>query len=584
MPSLFDTFRFTVSDGVTDTPVYPVNSGLKRSWQKEDGTRSYRMKLNTKLVFRKDDYTFFRAIYDAGVCTEISILIENLCGGDWVIWFEGVIPIQKGEYVASRCEVTFDVAPNDVYECANKGFNSGVNWLALVPLSSSKSIKVSLGTLETITCNDSAGTVTSIAPDVPQFYKGCWGTGYTTDATPDPLLAWKPIAHHQDQFYIGSPTDPDLIQATTTWGRETITSVGPPFGVGWINISGTKWVRPVNTMAVVQKYIQIRDTIAIDQIEWESTAINMAPISNGRSLGEILNAAVLQLDCGFTSVISNFFNINPDGTEPSNPAYDYAADNFQNVFFFQKSDIVRSTASNDATRFTISIKEFLQELSLLNVLWAITNVGGVKTLRIEHYTYFEGTNGIDLTTYGGGKYIVGLDRFKSESEVPNFESFAYQESYREKFLVKRITYPPACTTVQGDERTASQMNADFGGLVENPDAGLEGFFLMATEDVGGGEFLLNTLGGEANGAFAWENIIPALWADGRFHLDATANVPGYSVRSVARGKAQPTITFSHCCSDSFEPSELVRTQLGWGEVKTAEQDTERGIISLTLLH
>lgn len=584
MPSLFDTFRFTVSDGVTDTIVTPINSGLKRSWQRVDGTRSYRVKLNTKLLFRKDDYVFFKGLYEAGACIEVTILIENYCSGAWVTWFQGVIPIYQGEYNERMCEVTFEVLPNDVYECANKGFNLGVNWLSLIPVSSVKSIKVSLGTLETITCNDNAGTVTSIAPDVPQFYKGCWGTGYTTDANPDPALAWRPISHHQDQFYIGSLTDPDLIQATTTWGRETITSVGAPAGIGWINITGTKWVRPINTMAVSKTYKQIRDTITLDQIEWESMAINAAPLSNARPLGELITAAISGLDCGFTGVVSNFFNINPDGTNPTNAAYTYAADNFQNVFFFQKSDIVRASAANDATRFTLSIQEFLQELSLLNVYWAITNVAGVKTLRIEHYTYFDGANGIDLTLLNSGKYIQGLNSFKSENDVPNFESFAYQESYREKFLVKRITYPPSCATVQGDERTATQLNADFGGLIENPDAGLEGFFLMATEDIGAGEFLINTLGGEPNGAFAWANVLPALWADGRFHLDATANVPGYVVTSIAKRKEQPRITIKHCCSDTFEPSELVKTQLGWGEVKSAEQDTERGTLSLTLLH
>jgi hypothetical protein len=94
---------------------------------------------------------------------------------------------------------------------------------------------------------------------------------------------------------------------------------------------------------------------------------------------------------------------------------------------------------------------------------------------------------------------------------------------------------------------------------------------------------MNTLGGEANGAFAWENILPALWADGRFHLDATANVPGYTVNSVRKTKEQAQITIPFCCDDTFEPSELVQTQLGWGEVKGAEQDTERGTLKLTLL-
>lgn len=583
MPNLFDTFRFTANDGTGPTQVFPIASGLRRRYEREGDTRSYRIKLGTKLKFRKADYTYFRAIYDAGECDEVTLLIENYCGGDWVTWHEGVVPIYNGDYKADRCEVTFEIKPADVYECANKAFDVRENWLELVPSSSYIPVKISQGTLETISCTDSAGTSTAISPEIPQFYKGCWGTGYTTDPNPDPLLAWKPIAHHQEQFYVGTPLDPDIIQATTTWARETIDSASPPVGVGWINLSGTTWVRPVNTMAVVQNYTQIRDTVAIDTIDWESMAINSAPISNGRRLSDVLIAATDALNCDIDEFVSNFFDINADGTAPTNDAYTYATDNLSKVFFYQKSDIVRASASNDATRFTFSMKEFLEEMKLFNLSHAITNTAGVKKLRLEHYTYFNGANGIDLTTLDGGKYIVGKDDFKTDAEVPNFESFSYQESFRPKFLTKRITYPPACATTQGDERTARQLCTDFGGLVENPDAGLEGFFLLATVDAGGGEYLMNALGGEANGAFAWENILPALWADGRFHAGATANVPGYTVNSVRKAREQAQITIQFCCDDTFEPSELVQTQLGWGEVKSAEEDTETATLKLSLL-
>lgn len=582
MPSLFNTYRFTVNDGTGDTLVYPINSGLRRRYEREGDTRSYRVKLSTKLLFKGADYTYFREIYDAGECNEVSILIENYCGGAWVTWHEGIVPIYDGDYKADRCEVSFDINPADVYECANKAFEVRENWLQLVSGANIVPVKVSQGVLETITCVDS-GTSTALSPDVPQFYKGCWGTGYTTSSDPDPLLAWKPIAHHQEQFYVGTSIDPDIIAANTTWAREKITSATPPAGAGWINLSGTTWVRPVNTMAVVQNYKQIRDTVAIDTIDWESQAINAAPISNGRKLSAVLEAVTATLDCGFDSIVSNFFNINPDATAPTNDAYTYATDNFLDVFFYQKSDIVRASASNDTTRFTFSMKEFLEEIKLLHLFYAITISGGLKKLRIEHYTYFDGANGLDLTTLDGGKHIVGRDDFKTDSKVPNFESFSWQESYRPKFLTKRITYPAACATVQGDERTARQLCTDFGGLIENPDAGLEGFFLMATVDLGGGEYLMNTLGGEANGAFAWENILPALWADGRFHAGATANVPGYTVNSVRKTREQAQISIPFCCEEVFEPSELVQTQLGWGEVKSAEYDTETATLTLSLL-
>ncbi len=577
MPALFDTFRFTANDGTGDHTVTPVNRTLVRRWEREGDTRAYRVKMVTKLLFRGEDYTYFRDLYDAGECDEVTLLIENKCGGEWATWHEGIVPIYNGDYNASRCEVTLEVRPNDVYECGKKGFETRTNWLNY---SEPVTVKTITGTIETISC--SASNVAS--PGVPitpgggwvmWFYKGCWGAGYTNSSDPDAALAWRPIMHVQEYFLGGT------FGVNTTWARETTTSVGAPQGDGWINISGTTWVRPVNVGAL--KITTPIPGLEITEQHFNAQIVNPAPVSNGRALADVLQGAVDDTGCDFDELISNFFNINPDGTNPSNAAYTFAAANMANVFFFQKSDIVRASASNDATRFRFSLKEFFEEMKVLNVFYSIVVEAGVKKLRIEHYTYWEGGNGIDLTTLDGGKYIVGRDAFQAESEVPNFESFAYQESFRDKFLTKRITYPPACATTQGDERTANQLCADFGGLVENQDAGLEGFFLMATADIGGGEYLINTLGGEANGAFAWENILPALWADGRFHLGATANVPGYAVNSVKKTRQQSQITIRFCCDDTFEASELVNTQIGWGEVKGAEQDVERGTLKIDLL-
>lgn len=573
MPSLFSKYRFTANDGTGDTTVTPLVRGLKRRWEQEGGTRAYRMKLATKLVFGGADYTYFKAIFDAGDCDEVTLLIEERCAGAWVEWFSGTIPIYAGDYDLDRCRVSFDLKPADVYECAAKGFGVKANWLDYAP---AVTVKAIYGTVKTITCFDSATTWP--APDfVMHFYKGCWSTGHTSSPDPDPALAWRPIQHDQYFVFLSGPGVWKL-HTNTTWAREETTSVGTPPGLGWINISGTTWARPVSVGFPI-----VGNTTLSYGRTWETQVLNAKDLSNGRKLGDILTAAVLALDCDFDGVVSDFFNINPDATAPSNDAYTYAAANFTDVFLYQKSDIVRAAASNDATRFEVTLKEFFEELSLLDVYYAITNVAGVKTLRIEHYTYFNGANDLDLTTYGGGKYIVGKQAFGAESDVPAFESFAYQESYRAKFLRQRIEYPASCATAEGSERTANLMCTDFGGLLENPDAGLAGFFLLATVDIGGGEYIVNTLGGEPNGCFAWENLMPALLADGRYHADATATVPGYAVATVRKNRTLPEITIKMCCDLEFDPAGLVNAGQGWAEVKSAEQDTETGTLKLTLL-
>jgi len=283
MPALFESFRFTVSDGVTDTIVTPINSGLKRSWQREGDTRSYRVKLNTKLLFRKDDYVFFRGIYDAGTCTELTLLIENYCGGAWVTWHDGIIPIFQGDYNASKCEVSFEIIPNDVYECANKGFSVNSNWLEYA---APTDIKTFLGTVETYT------VTVIVTPTLTEMKWAFTIIDIRTNADPDPITQFRPITN----VMVINPSQTKII---TTLARETVTSVGSP-GIGWVLISGTTWARPVSLGAVKIEGI----------FRWEAQIINPQPISNGRALSTVLTEAVMALDCGFTSVVSNFFNPN----------------------------------------------------------------------------------------------------------------------------------------------------------------------------------------------------------------------------------------------------------------------------------
>jgi len=555
MPALFDTYRFKANDGMGAQSVYPLASGLKQKWERDGDNRSYRIKITTPMVFRGADYDYFRAIYDTGDCTEVTFLIERYCGGVWADWYEGVLPIRDGEYNASRCEVRFEIIPDDVYECANKSFEKKSNWL---DYGTPVSIKTFLGTIETY-------SVTVISPSVlTQMHFAFTILDIRTDPSPDVVTQFRPISSTMLVF----PTQTKII---TTLAREKITSVLSP-GMDWVLISGTTWARPVTISSIGTQGIA----------KWDAQIVNPQPISNGRTLKAVLEGAVTDTGCPIDSVVSNFFNINPDGSEPTNAVYDFSDINYAQTLFFQKSDIVRASASNDATRFILSLKEFLNEIKIFNLFWAIVNDAGIIKFRIEHYTYFEGVNGLNLVTLGGGKYIVGMDSFKSDAPIPNFESFTYQESYRPDFLVKRITYPPACATVQGDERTANQMSVDVGGLIENPDAGLEGFMLLATY-LSGSDYVLNAIGGNGNGAFAWKYVIPKLWADGRFHLDATANVPGYAVTTVRKTRQQGVITIKFPCSQAFEASKLVNTQLGWGEVEDAEEDTERCTLKLNLL-
>ena len=569
MPTLNEKYRFTASDGVTPTVVTPLDGWPRYRWERIDDGKFFRKKLANELTFAKADYTYFKALYDAADCTKITLLIERYCGGAWVTDYEGKIAIAEGEYNLSRCEVTYTVNPDDVYECINRNIEKPQNWLIF---RSAVTLKSVYGTVETITCIYNGAEFGSTS--IRMFYKQCWSGGtfdINTGFTPDPSLAWRPITHDQ---HFDTPTAGQL-QITTTWARETVTQVATPPGVGWINLGSNVWVRPVLYGATTERWTE-------DRYQFSAEVSNL-DIDNARVFNSTLESLVETFDC-VDGVVSDFFGINPDGTAPTNDAYTFASDHLQNLLLFQKSDVVRSTASGNAITLEMTLKDLLEDLRRsLNVYWGITTSGGNHYLRIEHWSYFEGTNGLDLTTLDGGKYIAGSNRFRASENVPAVEKFAYQESFSDDFLGKVLSYPEGCADDRTIDYSCRVLSADFGGLLENDSAGLTGIVLVSTYDDGSGGYLIDNLNDEANGAFAWREVLPALWAFGRYNGTLSSTAGTVTVQSVRKRKSQGPIKVKFCCDD-FEPTELVNTALGWGEVKDAELDTETNTLTLNLFH
>jgi len=576
---LLNKFRFTADPDGTPETLSPVNDGLKKRWDLQDDGVSYRVTLDTELLFRGSDYTYFKDILDAGTPCSVDLLVEQYCTGAWETFFSGKITPTEGKYDLDKCEVSFKVIPNDVYECAKNEFAKEQNWLLF---GEAKNLESLYGTIETDVCSYNSTVVIPASSGQLLFLRDCWsGAGphdVQFDPDPDPTTAWTPVTH--SQVYTGTgAVGVDTVNINTTWKRETVNQVGAPPGYGWINIGGNDWVRPISIISSVQSNTGLTAS-------YTATMADADPVSGGRLLSDLIVDAIVETSCDIDEVRSNFLNINPDGTQPTNDAYDYALDDeavFQNVLIFQKSDIVNPDATNDATRLPLTFNDMLVSLrDSLNVHWAIVDVAGDNVLRIEHLSYFEGAAGLDLTTLDSGLYIRGLNRFETDGEIPSFERFAYQEAYNGGFLPNRISY--GCPTGTEIDKQLSQMNADFGGLYDNTNAGLNGFVFVCAYLISGDDYLLDTIDGVTNGAMQWKHLFNNLWIYGRYSTVATTTAGGtFTVATIKKRKAQAAIKIPFCC-DAFEPSETVETALGLGMVKSAEQDTKAGLLTLNLMH
>lgn len=579
MPSLFDTRRFTASSDLTGPQeVYPVVSGLKYAWAVEGETKFYRKKLNTKLRFRGADYTFFKSIFDDGACNDVTILVELYCGGAWAEEYTGRIVVSDGEWNLDGCEVVFNVLPNDVYECVFRFLKTPVDFLAY---GSRVTLKTILGTVSTTTCTYNGAEFGS--PTLRMFYKDCWTGGtneFNIGFTPDATTGWRPITHNQD---FDTPSSGQL-QLVTTWARETINHPGgTPSGNGWISLGSDNYARPV-------MYGQITvDTFTNDGVDHYNleTTVADVEISNGRLMKELIEEIVAASGCDVYEVRSDFLDINAPGTAPANYAYDWAAEYAQTMLFFQKSDISKASATNDAIRCTMTMGDLFTALqNSMNVYWTIENDGGNNILRIEHWSYFEGANGIDLTTLDGGVYIAGTNQFSVDGTVPALEKFSTQEAYSDNFIEKQIEYPQGCSDAENIiEYQQALLCLDVGGLLGNSDAGTKGFVLVAASYVDVGEYLIDNTNDEANGAMAWRAMFQALWGHGRYGPEATTTAGAFTVTTVRPRKEQKDISFKYCCDNGeFTAADLIQTGLGWGQVKMAEYDTERSNMKVNLLH
>lgn len=211
-----------------------------------------------------------------------------------------------------------------------------------------------------------------------------------------------------------------------------------PDGSGFfqIEITPQNWIGPTITI-IPQNGINAGQYI---QKVWAYGRTNLftnREISNTFLLNQIIEDL---LSCIGFPVVSNFFNINPDGTAPTNSQYQYASLNYQNLRIAQSFDIIRESAITDSFGISgqVKFKDFIESVTnMFNVTIVVDDVAGVT--RLEHITYFE-RKGIDFEAnniqyelnpeFEMNKELINVETLKIGIEVENPEFFQAQIDYR----------------------------------------------------------------------------------------------------------------------------------------------------------
>jgi hypothetical protein len=321
-------------------------------------------------------------------------------------------------------------------------------------------------------------------------------------------------------------------------------------------------------------------------------------LSRMRKFEDVLLYVAQQTCSNVNTIISNFFQINP--VTPSAINYVTGTENkYTNMFMGALSDQRDPEPSNQATIENITFRELMDDLRVLfNVYWT---VDASNNIRIEHFTYYNTTVGLDLTQAGYDDYTSGTNKYKYiRSDSPRFESWsmAYSKQSCE------IEYDNACGNVGVNGSTAKieyssrKIFTDFWQAIydsANLGGNLPGVMLVATYPtlVTGARYML---GYTQNEELTLPHLVLKFHRHGRPQLsgvfkysesdgdsfDGTAeDLFIYSVRPI---KVQTEIKIPLCCDDSFDSSQKVETVMGEGVVITATHDLEDETLSLTLKH
>ena len=558
-------YEFEITIGGVTTQVFPAIDDLVFEWSLEDGEEFYRQRVTTPLVFVNnaklaiDDYDYFKAIEDStDRCDEVVIEIYSNCTTPRTLIATGLVILTKADWDEDRCTVTIPFTVNDEYTCLI------ANQDEVVDFSGTTKITVGsfIGEIETATFAES--NVTKQGPlYIPPSLTGS---------------EWQLLTYSAQQI------GPEW-QEGWTFVREKVTGGAQPPGDGWVS-EGSDWVREVELTFVSEEI----ETDTHDLI-YEVKGNQLFEADNGHLLADVIERVLT--NCPSLTVVSNFFNINPDGTEPANTVYAAANTYLDTLAIWQKSDIKRFGAFNNATKLRISWSDLYENLrNLFNVRIAIIG----NTLRLEHVSYFFEAQGLDLTT-AKPAYLNGTRSYSyDESAYTNVEKFEFMDFVSPQFNGYDILYNSSCVDPEARAVTyrATLITTDLDFCLDfQEDVDDDGFFLANVALYNAAYYIqkftiptFTVLGPQFNGHLAFPNLHSFYWKHDRVFLTGEMNETATTFETTIRSKEQAPISFKFCCDEllSFDVNELMNSQYGWGRINTATYSTKTEALTVNLLH
>ena len=585
------------------------------------GLLDKRRKLASSLVFRGDDYTFFRR-YERRAskrCEELTIRREHKCGNRWQTFWDGTMSAASGSWNLSKCEFVVRPEPKDRYSCLIREMDVKRNVLKVGPVTANiyetgayEFAICIFGILESAECpeyqDDPFAPVTGwalvfsygVASYNIAIYSRKVARTICIDGTPVPpttgtwVLLTDNCAVDGTAIYVATG---DLTAGDVSAPVNGVCVDGVPVAPADLECAGS--VFNINGCGGTYTYYDGFADVDVD-VPPLFVCLGGTPQTQDRcrKLYDVLRRMLDDSGCPIGEIQSDFFEWNaPGDTAGYSEGVNYVTGGenlMRQLLLVQKSDALDPGATNPAVVGEWTLKQLLTVLSVsMRVFWRIDADGN---FRLEHYKGWTQSIGLDISTVD--TFIEDPVYNYLKAENPRFEYLKMQDANGTDFVGADIQYSGPCVA---DD--LSNPRKDYGAdictdvqnvLFPGNTASKDGFLMMASRFNGVDYDVINDIGALSllpvtNAPLSAANLMRDFWTWDRPVHSGLMNGVETEFDGITPNTEQKGVMAQLCCEIlSYDSNDRMTTRLGQhmggvsAFVQSEEFDESTGVVYFTL--
>lgn len=621
-------YRFKLINGVDSKRINPLGT-ISVTNDLVEGTFFYQQNIGSFKV-NGEDYDWVKDIEDTGVlCDILFIEVEKKCGGVWSLYAKSQWTIQNCEFNNSKCNITIHPDSTGGGQCLLDRVTDEIDMFQAVddtPLGGSDGIASMSDIDDGDSLNYSNGRAffytgavfepilirpavdvggNPTLPPEPEEFTGLvgeeeipliqitrLGTVQTGILSPVFIIyvAW---AYRRTEFKIGgeNPVTPKGYSILNDTVDPVVYQKKPTDEDMTCFLTGGGFFGDCSVIAAPTAEMDIiyQNAAAAADPAYPAGFCAYIPHKDRRNIYVTLSLErVLQEfadRCGIPSVISDFFQINPENPSAINYVTGDATTT-NDIRFIQKSNAIFPLLSNARTG-SMSWDDLSGILlDSFQCFWTI-DVNG--NLRYEHISFYDNVViGLDLTQPKFAEFVNGRINYSYKKELlPYIERVAddgnhhnYNWDQRDIKYVDPNDDKLSCVGTTDMERTLGIFTTDLDYYIEYPTEIPRDGWVMVSCAVDGSNPYVTDFDGFPNGNLSIKRLVDRYYYNNRSALVAQVNGVDVIFDTTKKIKEEDGLGVPICCDDNFDPRKNIKTPNGIGRIIGSEHNLKTNKLTL----